>query len=200
MTQLTVNEVLKGTIDAKIRYQMAVADLTLQLAKKVGPAVIAGGAPRDWVFKRAANDIDVFIYSSWRHHRRDYYKLKDIFGIDAEDIEMLGINYGSPTSPEHGDENNIEFNKDILAVYEFMFNNQKIQVIFYNVPVDKLYQRFPVNMSQAMYSNATITTSLEFDRGIRDKTIRVSGKLYGTRQAYLDKVQSYFPNYRLIQE
>ena len=91
-TTQTTNEILRGTVDPNLRYQLAVADLALQLAKKVGPAVIAGGAPRDWIFKRSANDIDVFIQSSWRHHRRDYYKLKDIFGIDAEDIEMLGIN------------------------------------------------------------------------------------------------------------
>ena len=51
-----------------------------------------------------------------------------------------------------------------------------------------------------MYKDGIVKVSPKFVDGVRRKQLVVAGKVFGTRQEYLDKLQSYFPDYIMIKE
>ena len=103
---MTRSEILRGTVDSRIRYQLQVADLALTLAESIDPsAVIAGGAPRDWAFKRAANDIDIFLSVSPNVRHSDFMiELERAFSIPRDNMEVLGLNYGASEEQQQEDD------------------------------------------------------------------------------------------------
>lgn len=78
----------KNTIETIANQKKVASDILYMLAKNGHPeAVVAGGAPRNWDFGKAANDLDIYLRSPFLEKQ-----LLEIIGVHS--FKTLGKNYG----------------------------------------------------------------------------------------------------------
>lgn len=168
-----------------IKLQQAVADTVLQRLLTIDPfAIIAGGAPRDWYLGREATDLDVYFYAGGRSTETIYDLLIDVgFKLDGyKDFGEAGIGYGK--SPE------------TKVIFEPLDTPIPVQLIMMGQKThDSVLSSFAVNLSLTWYKHQKITTTPEFDAGVKNKSIVRVHPNYQDDDPYIEKIRAKFPDY-----
>jgi hypothetical protein len=158
-------------------------------------AVIAGGAPRDWLLREPARDVDIFVYEpSWERLQPAVIKER------LE--EILGIALGLKGTPEYDVPRE---RQGLLYVFEGVFHwgvfgLSGVQIIVHNIPVNEVYKSFPTSLSRYWIERGPIVYySLlawlgVFNRKIYCRDIEFTEK----QRQYLMKIWRKVPEYAVV--
>ena len=170
-----------------IQEQQKVADVVLSLLETLDPkAVLAGGAPRDWYFGKEATDLD-------------FYLNINMLPVEFEDVlSDFGV---TELTEKHGYfyDNRNPF---LLYVLDGKFLDCKVQfmIISYTSPILHVLNCFALDICQAWYKHGKLSASKKFMECEPTKTIHIVNHLYGMGDEYVQKIQSKFPDYKLVND
>lgn len=168
-------------------------------------AIVAGGAPRDFVMGRVAKDIDIFVY--WRP---DLCLSAFSEAMEAVGIELQSSVYSDIAASEHSEM--YATNPDIRTVYNVKGGETPTQIILCDKPTFGMVEKFPLSICQVWtgvkdlegmadsasraYSSAVI--SEEFAFGQRHTAIFKTNSAYSGSENYIKKIRGYFPDYKYV--
>jgi len=169
-----------------IREQKAKARATLELLRKLDVnAVVAGGAPRNWVENKVARDLDFFIHLPQRMDAK--YMLELVLGVTV--IPKVG-----DTSYE---------GEYINGVWEYESDTElPQQIIILRKPAacQEVLRHFTCNASQIAHNGFTYHHTEEFMRCHREKVLTFDFRMHGYKLDYLNKMLDYYPDYTVDME
>lgn len=169
----------------RVEKQQQIANHVLQTVFPIDTdAIIAGGAPREWFFGKAASDIDVFIYDTCSYGRM-WDKLKHL-GFDIQ------VTKDGEGLPEH-----YKKNPHLHSLFECTINGEKVQFLQMNSPTfTSVISQFPLSICKAWYKNGKIGVDRDFKRSVKHKVIVKTNEIYADEDSYVKKVLAKFPEYR----
>lgn len=164
-----------------ISKQMETANKVIKRLRAVDPyCIVAGGAPRDWYFGNAANDIDVYI---WQQHHTQRAKIRQ--------LKCAGFD----VSPVGYDDNRemYEKNKMIEFVFDVKGYEEKVQIISLSCKTFDIVKTFPFSICQAWYTPER-GIMLERDFVMTEKTgyIFRTNPVYADGDSYINKITERF--------
>lgn len=173
--------------------QMAHAKRILATLEDFGvEAIIAGGAPRDWLLGRPASDLDVYISVNPNPAR-------PLARVYFEDMGFTQVEGLSTRTPDHSDAADIESYscmEHLVAVYNSRFigdNNLNVQLIQVdcNDLIDMVMGQFP-DICQAWLPTqySPLYNSPDFIEAHNTQTCE-----YRDDNQHIRKMQLKFPNY-----
>lgn len=186
-----------------IENQMKVADTVLSKLETFDPTcILAGGAPRDWFLGNTATDLDFFVYWRPEFEMQKWRYLTQLRNLGFKHVQERRFN--CVDIPE-----NYKRNPYLIAVYEFIFKGEKIQIMFMKAPTfTSVVPLFPFGICQAWYKRPLDTASPLGDTGIQvthefrlsvnHKILRVLNELYNDGDGYIEKIRAKFPDYLFI--
>lgn len=195
--------------EQKIAHQQTVVkDVLIKLKMNIDEdAIVAGGAPRNWMLGLPANDIDLYLRSHVNNTTvRTKHQLENALGCELEFTKSHEVS-------------NYKFGMDIEIVRLVSFYYQEVlfQVIVCNP--NREYKNFKMDIVNHMdiginrvwidwYNkhDVQIKRTSEFDKDIANKALTLypgcmtETQLSHCMKNHLPKMQKYFPNYRLVIE
>lgn len=147
-------------------------------------AIVAGGAPRDWLLGKEAADIDVFLYATGTTYFLEQKFIKAGFDITRTN-EGNGL-------PEH-----YKLNPQLRAVFDCVYKGQNVQFLLMNEPTFySVINHFPLSICKAWYKNGKIHMHKDFKRSVAHKVIVKTNTIYADENKYLQKVLAKFPDFK----
>lgn len=179
----------------KIKDQKKAADYILSKIRQFYPsAIVAGGAPRNWVYNTPANDIDVYFHSD------------DEISVVMDKLDQCGINkidvvFQDYDNLDEKEENNSTINKDIyyVSIFNITFDGEKVQLIQTNCPEYDVLKKFTSNMSMISYSNNRYHMENDFIFGYCTCCLAFYRDSILFNQSYIDKIIGYYPNFVVVE-
>lgn len=171
----------------KIKGQQATADKTLKMVYPISPfAIVAGGAPRDWIMGKEASDIDVFV------------NINPKLTVEQTLSVLESVGFNSVILTEHKDDDFLNYlkNPNIINVYSYMLDGIKVQIINLNTSSFKIVDTFAFNICKVWYKNNKIVTTPDFNWAVTEKTIIKQGELYACSEKYKQKIKDKFPDFK----
>jgi len=169
---------------SKIQKQTDIADYTLRLLQEFDPnCLVAGGAPRDWVLKKVAKDIDIYLFTN----------------SVLEIINKLAINGFIFKGMKEGDTLPENYAKAAMlsSVLDFTYLGEDLQVMMITSPTMDVIDSFPLSISRITYTRKTgIVQSEDFNKGLLSKTIYCDNILYDDNHKYIQKILKKFPDWK----
>lgn len=143
---------------------------------------VLGGAPRDWFIDQEAADLDIYVNT-----KQDLIEEFNKLNIECSDLVKKGKKELNNTKPSE------DLNDDYLSWYvdyilEFKIENEIIQLIVTNIPVDEVMSNFDLNISQFKYNGDDISYDKYAKIGMENKI------LIKLRQLGMDKKQLRYIN------
>lgn len=159
--------------------------------------VIAGGAPRDWVLGREANDLDVYLsYHPKLTLGSNKESIARALGIDSDDIKTLGVQFDENVDRQ----TEYVVNPDVRSVYEFEYIGMKVQVINMHTEFVDVTE-FCFSICQAWTKDCErIHVTPDFQYSVDHKIVFKTGHFYSQKGAYIDKMKNRFPEYLFLEE
>lgn len=173
--------------------------LAQEIMQKLGisSCVLCGGAPRNWMYNRPANDFDIYVSYNGR------IPLKEVVSQNLEVIndKIIEINC-------YEEVDNIE---EIFGVIELEYKRKKVQVIsfghfktkedLYNAVIDS----FDFNICKiGMFANGCSTYGPDFAQDFRNKTLTIDMECMYDQPSSMpkrfEKMQKYFPDHKIVLE
>lgn len=175
----------------EINIQKNIAKDILNKLQKIDMfAMLAGGACRDWVLGKEANDLDFYIHYSDKYPQ---WVLCEFFSkILESDVRVIGKK-GEQQNPE----SQVVYTQDpnIDIVLGCVVGGIDVQLIIVNTPYFNV-GNFCFDICQAYSTNIDIVqTTRAFDEAVRHKVIRITGEFYSQKDAYIKKIKEKFPDY-----
>lgn len=166
----------------KIKYQKKIAlEVLNKLQAYDSNVILAGGAPRDWMFGKPAKDLDV------------YLKYSDVDRL-IETVEYLGLR---PKKIAGNDLPKNYITDYLQRVIDVRYKFCDVQIMVGNIPTSQVIDKFDLSISQiCMSKTGTIRASTNFDQGLKDKTIRVISSRLGSNSPYCTKIKQKFPSWK----
>lgn len=173
-------------MEITIEKQKAVADDVLQKLFLIQPfAIVAGGAPRDWLDGKLATDIDVFIDT---RHISTVTKERELFAIAG----LLQF--------EKGDERDWNYipeqykkNPNIKRVYNLEIEGVAVQLICVSCSCFDVVEQFPIPICQVWYKNGRIGTTQEYKICKKVGALVITNPVYGMQDKFIKKISEKFP-------
>lgn len=202
----------------RIKKQRDLASRVLDTLRNAGysDVLVCGGAPRDWVLGKPANDIDVYVgYSDYssnipiplRPDDRLYQAICEEFQPYVGELIRLGASeQDEPVSIESLDgcgrvktsiPDRYRHNPHLRQVWEFDVEGETFQFMDITDTTTEVgsYKMFPFNMVLATYDGSNIKTSHLFDIGIRDQVLCKISDEYEEHETYTQKIKDRFSHY-----
>lgn len=191
-------------------------DLMQQIQRKHNWRMeIAGGAPRNWHFNRAANDIDYFVHhpmsynGKWKLSNPTLRKMLEAMGVENV-YDMATHNAdGTRKNREKTQREYDERLTDITVVLEGTFQDQKVQFIFIEYGgtiADYVVDHFDtsINMITAVRKlgecGLTIIPSQRFTESNAAGVIFVYENQSAYSNNHLERIANYFPTAPLVRD
>ena len=193
-------------LENKIEHQKNVAREVLVKVKNLidSGAIIAGGAPRNWVMGKEANDIDLYLRSYCNTSYRVKRQLEKALGVESLEYTQ---DYNSGSYAGIG-------GIEIVKLISFNYRGVLFQMIYCNPA--KSYRDFGSEVVNHMdvglsriscdwYSNhdTNIDKTSEFLKDLESKTLTLysdcmtASQLEHCLKNHLPKMVRYFPDYEL---
>lgn len=183
-----------------IEKQQAIALEALRITREFyPPALIAGGAPRDWIAGRVAHDIDIFLWDD-NENTGSLDKIINLLGCDEEDL----VDKSSAPRGEYT-------NNCITEVWELEYKDQLIQWIF--IAMNKGFrsleefvcETFDIDICKCFFNHSgeiILTDEAKADFDNKTLTIDLENCRRYDRISALPrrskKIQQYFPDHRIV--
>ena len=186
-----------------IEQQMKIADEVMAKLETFDPTcILAGGAPRDWLFGNLATDLDFFVY--WRP---EFVAQKFRYLTQLSKLKFTPREKIATDLPQ-----NYKRNPYLIAVYEFEYKGETVQVMFMSEPTfTSVVPLFPFGICQAWYKTPLnpqdpfsaqwgcgIQVTELFKESVRHKVLRLVNDLYNDTDGYIEKIRSKFPDYLFL--
>lgn len=161
--------------------QKKIANEVISKLRAIDPyCILAGGAPRDWHFGNAANDLDFYI---WQQH-------------NSQSAKIDQLKYAGFVVSKIGHDNTQEMyekNKAIESVFDAKGFDMSVQIISLNTKTRYIVDTFPFSICQAWY---TPERGIQLERNfkITEKTgyIFKTNHLYSDADKYVQKITTKF--------
>ena len=143
--------------------------------------LVAGGAPRDWFFNQASNDIDVFVKNDKESFKEIYQYLKTfplLRNLKVKTTEELPEIYRSD---------------NIYGVITFYFEFKTFQIIGLMPNSEDFISNFPCSISKISYKDFILKPRPEFISSVRAQHLTF---YENANELYVNKIRSYFSNWR----
>lgn len=144
-----------------IALQKEVANEVLNKLYAIDPyCIVAGGAPRDWHFGKAATDIDVF-FNGGSHTLSTMDSMLKHVGLEHEELKLGG------KIPEWYKQNPF-----LKGVYNLTIDGVKVQLMrMEKNTFDSVLPNFPLSICHAWYKDNKIHLEKHFIRSEKFKAI-----------------------------
>lgn len=177
------------TMKELIDSQKGQALKVLSALKKIDKdAIIAGGAPRDWYFKRGAKDLDCYFFL-------DRKTLCEFDYITEGALESVGFK----VIEEKGGYRYKGDNPDLMQVFDVSMEGvgMPIQLMRWSSPlqnVNEVLNTFATSLS-CIYFDGEIHTTEVFDVGYKyNSSIKLSGSNSNQTIKYMKKIKDKYPD------
>lgn len=161
---------------------------------------VAGGAPRDWYLGNTAKDVDIFYEKSSVKYNFKNDGLIHCFTTTEGCYlnEMLKKELSAKEFDEIIPSGGYDLNPDINAVYDTIIDGVNFQFIEV-FELDDLIKNFSHSISMIEYcGNEGFKPSKLFIASLWNKVIIETGEVYSNGEAYKQRLQEKFPNYKFI--
>lgn len=173
-------------MEMTIEKQKAVADDVLHKLFLIQPyAIVAGGAPRDWLDGKLATDVDVFVDT---RHINTAKKERELFAVAGLLRFEKGEGRDWDDIPEH-----YKKNPNIKRVYNLEIDGVAVQLICVKCPCWDVVEQFPIPICQAWYKNGRIGTTLEYKLCKKVGALVITNHVYGMQDKFIKKISEKFP-------
>ena len=171
-----------------INKQLEIADELLEVFPH---ALLLGGAPSNWFFKKEANDLDFYIYDSrgivlsCLLHNKFISDWDDVISLKQEDTHELEDYDGI----------------DILAdIFEFSYKGMRVQFMIMkeDAPPEYIFEYFTSTICEFQYKDQEVSCSDDAKETIEYKKILFKKPIESEKKHY-DKMKSYFPDYEIVE-
>ena len=175
----------------KITYQQEITKKVLDKLEIIDPTcIVAGGACRDWLMRKSATDVDIFISSKSEFSNVD---------IALKQLKKIGFTNAESAPYNSLDEQMYRKNPDIAGVINFWEENVKFQVILCRKGTFNIVDSFPFGICQAWWKpsvSETIRTTKHFDRSLKHKALVRLQEGYGNDDFFVKKIKEKFPDWK----
>lgn len=138
-------------------------------------AVVAGGAPRDWIKGVGSNDVDIFLGFPAHYTKSDIQgRLVSLLGSDQ--VYEMGAAYDHSAM------------SDLKCVFRWINEGKEYQFIVVNTDPRELINKFPYSHVCAMFDGEEFKTTLFFDYFVK---YGISTALTATTEKYKAKADKY---------
>lgn len=161
---------------------------------------VAGGAPRDWYLGNTAKDVDIFYEKSSVKYDFKNDGLIRCFTTNQGYYlnEMLKKELSAKEFDEIIPGGDYNLNPNVNAVYDTIIDGVNFQFIEV-FELDNLIKNFSHSISMIEYSgNEGFKPSKLFIASIWNKVIIETGEVYSNGEAYKQRLQEKFPDYKFI--
>lgn len=184
-----------------IERQKCIAEILYSKLENFSSVILAGGAPRDWHLGNTANDLDFYVYHN--PNNKSVKALLDNMCIEYKDLLLsLGLDFElkNPIFDGKGGWMFYEKNPNVLCVYEGLFENQSVQVVFmrHDFNISNLLDDFALDICQVAWKNDVFHTTQNFNEAVDHKIIRIVNNLYSDRDKYVQKIRNKFPKFLFL--
>jgi hypothetical protein len=178
--------------DSVITGQKTCAWSALHLLKVVDSnAVVAGGAPRDWLLGLQAKDLDIYVQGLKNESNYDFAQRIQI-ALESEIEDVTSTN-----------DYVLNLDNGVIGVFNVKGCYMPIQVIRCDRQAVSMLSTFHCSLSRAyacrtgLDNNLLVTGNWEFELGQKYKMNMV---IKNFDPKYIDKISTRFPEYTLVYE
>ena len=161
---------------------------------------VAGGAPRDWYLGNTAKDVDIFYEKSSVKYNFKNDGLIHCFTTTEGCYlnEMLKKELSAKEFDEIIPGGDYNLNPNVNAVYDTTIDGVNFQLIEV-FEIDSLIKNFSHSISMIEYcGNEGFKPSKLFIASLWNKVIIETREVYSNGEAYKQRLQEKFPNYKFI--
>jgi hypothetical protein len=169
-----------------IEKQKLIADAVLNKLEIIDPyCILAGGAPRNWEFGRPARDLDIYLHIP--EHMKEF-NIKRFSKLTIDVVEMSRsertINYNTMLS--------------VVNVYKGIYQGIELNLVVTKKPTfECVINEFALSINKIWYKNNLTNYNISFIISVISKKLFKNNK-YSIKEAHIEKIMGYFPNYEIV--
>lgn len=164
--------------------QQKYANTILRKVKAMDPnALLAGGAPRDWWFKRTATDLDILVFLNPKLTLTQMRTQLDCAGFQVKEILM-----GDAIPQDY------KLNPNIRCVINLNDVKMPVQLVVYRESTYQAVEKFPLSICQAWWNGTWVVGTRLFQKTAELGVIIKTGEAYADGHKYIQKVLAKFPD------
>ena len=181
------------TVNSVIKEQKRIANKIIRKLSQLDCRfILAGGAPRDWFFKRSANDLDFWIKES----SFDTSKLEGIIE-NLSDEKKLNKTYGNFENPIMYRTGRYTCIDGICKTYECVIDGLPVQFIIMNCDTEDVINTFGSSICMFWYDQKKIYSDRRAKFSILTKTIYYRDDFDPDKKyVHIEKMKKYFPAFK----